>query len=77
MNKFVFLLLVLAIANESTLEVDLSKGMSLRQVSCLRIDLFTCQLDVKYFEFSILELEKWLEVIENQEQISKDLLILK
>jgi len=44
MSRLVFLLLVITFANESTLDVDLSRGMTLRQVSCLRIDLFTCTL---------------------------------
>jgi hypothetical protein len=83
MSKLILLLLfctatfVLASADELALDVDLSRGMSLRQVSCLRVDLFTCQLELKYFDFSLLELAKWIEVLTHRDEIQKDLLVLQ
>lgn len=81
MSKLILVLLfcvtVFAAADELALDVDLSRGMSLRQVACLRVDLFTCQLELKYFDFSILELAKWIEVVSHRDQIQKDLLVLQ
>jgi len=41
------------------------------------VDLFTCQIDIRYFDFAILELTKWLEVVNHAEQLASDIEILR
>ena len=48
-------------------DLDTEKGMTLSQARDLRVDLFTCDVDLRYFDFAILELTKWIEVVEHAE----------
>lgn len=71
MKIVVFLLLALGLC------LDSEKGMTLSQARDLRMELFTCDVDPRYFDFAITEVSKWLEVVEHAEQLASDIEVLR
>jgi hypothetical protein len=47
--------------------LDTEKGMTLSQARDLRTELFTCDVDSRYFDFAISEVGKWIEIVEHAE----------
>lgn len=76
MRAFILILLI-SLAFSNQLELDTTKSMTLDQAVCLKTDLYTCEIDIKYFEYAIVELTKWVEVIENRSTLEHDILMLK
>jgi len=48
----------------------------LEEAECLNVARFQCSMDPKFYDYTILELQKWIDVIERRDYLRRDLAII-
>lgn len=71
-----FLLTLVALLAASA-AFDIEQPMTLKQAACLDISLYTCELDPKYFDYTVAQLEQWIDTLANADQIALDIQVLR
>lgn len=51
-------------------------GLTIDEAEYLSVARFRCDMDPKFFDYTVLELTKWADVIDKREFLNRDLQII-
>ncbi|CAD8145403.1 unnamed protein product [Paramecium pentaurelia] len=79
MNKLILVLLLVAVANQtkSNDQMTLGRELKLEEAFHLSVDRFNCEMEPRFYDFVIQELFKWIDIIDNQQKLQTDLQIIE